>query len=285
MEIARYLGGWNFVGVPQKRFLSVMMLSAAISACPAMAEDGNAVPIGEAAQDYDSSVHVDEPAPETPSWRSRTRYLPIETLVSDNLQQLRANAEAVFVGELTGSVLENDEEGSVPITRYDFAVETYLKGESSNNGTISLRNIGGRSERSGATVSTHFSFDFVVGERYLVFLRPDFAKSTLPIIFALSVHEGGDVLANENGQQLVRLNEEGEMGFSAAASYSPLNYRARNEESAKTAPGTTEMPAPSPGRGAVEIMSPKKLSSTVKDVSDGLSEGVPLDSVVEQILD
>ena len=131
--------------------------------------------------------------------------MPIEELLSSNLLELRENADVVFVGELTDSELISGRDGGVLRTRYEFAVETYLKGERTND-RISLRNLGGRSAVTGKTMSTPFSFEFTVGERYLVFLRPGFEELELPIIHAFSIKEGGDALVDPSGRQLVGLN-------------------------------------------------------------------------------
>ncbi len=285
---------------PQKQFLSVALLSALIatgcgtsttpaepaaSTAPAAPKYRGIAPIDDTADGISPEAYEHDQGSERSTWRSRTRFIPIETLISDNLQELQENAEAVFVGVLTESALENDQEGSLPITRYDFVVENFIKGEGADNGTVSLRNFGGRNLDTGETVSTQFSFDFVVGERYLIFLRPDFAKSTLPIIFALSVHEGGDVLANQHGQQLVQLDERGAMSFSTAASHSPLNYGFVQQDAAASVPARLEAPAPVPESGDVEIVVKDERLSVANVSRTGLSKSVSLDSVVDQILD
>jgi hypothetical protein len=181
----------------------------------------------------------------------------------------------VFIGELTDSELISGRDGGVLRTRYEFAVETYLKGERADD-RISLRNLGGRSAVTGKTMSTAFSFEFTVGKRYLLFLRPGFEELVLPIIHAFSIEEGGDVLVDPSGRRLMALSQAGQMVLASEADYGALNYGP--ERAILVAPAPAAAPSPSPGSGEVRINPAPAPRATLE-----IAGGVTLEDV-EQIL-
>lgn len=185
---------------------------------------------------------------DSPGRAAETAPAPLEDLLSSNLLQLHENAEVVFVGTLTGSDLVSGRQGGVMETRYEFAVESYLKGERADD-RISLRNLGGRSAATGKTMSTPFSFEFTVGQRYLVFLRPGFAELALPIIEAFSVQENGEVIAAASGRRLMGVGPAGEMILAGEPAYGTLNYATVQAIS----PTPAEAPPPDAGSDGVEI--------------------------------
>ena len=192
---------------------------------------------------------------------------PIEDLVSNNLLQLRENAEVVFVGTLAESELVSGRQGGVMETRYVFEIESYLKGERPED-RISLRNLGGRSEATGKTMSTPFSFEFAVGQRYLVFLRPGFEELALPIIEAFSILEGGEVVAGPSGHRLLGVSPSGEMIVASEAAYDTLDYGP--EGAISPAPAPTEAPPPDAGSAEVQInpaLAPAESLETAAGVS------------------
>ena len=179
------------------------------------------------------------------------------------------------MGELTESELISGRQGGVLRTRYEFAVESYLKGERPGD-RISISNLGGRSEETGKTMSTPFSFEFTVGDRYLVFLRPGFEELALPIIHAFSVEEGGDVLVDPSGRRLMGVSQAGQMVLASEAEYGVLNYGP--EQAIGVAPAPADAPPPSPGSGEVRINPAPTPPATVEAAA-----GVTLEDV-EQIL-
>jgi hypothetical protein len=246
MSLMDYLRGWALVPASQGRCLLWACVLTAVAGHAAIAQD-NAAP----------SEKGDSPGP--PEESVAAARVPIEDLLSSNLLQLREHAEVVFVGELTDSELISGRETGVLRTRYDFTVETYLKGERPDD-RISVRNLGGRSETTGKTMSTPFSFEFTVGKRYLVFLRPGFEELTLPIIHAFSIEENGDVLVDPSGRRLMGISQAGQMVLASEADYGGLNYGPK--EPIGVAPAPADAPAPSPGNDGVRINAPIPPTTT-----------------------
>jgi hypothetical protein len=130
-------------------------------------------------------------------------------------------------------------------------------------------------------MSTPFSFEFTVGKRYLVFLRPGFEELSLPIIHAFSIEEGGEVLVDPSGRRLMEISQSGRMELASEAGYAPLNYGPRQATGVVPAPANAtapaEVPAPRPGNDRVRInASPPPMRARA-------ATGVTLEDV-EQIL-
>ncbi|MGH6902800.1 MAG: hypothetical protein ACREIR_08675 [Geminicoccaceae bacterium] len=260
MSLADCVG--ELVRAPQRRRMVWACVLTAVAGHAAIAQDNAAPP-----EPGDNPEPVEESV--------AAANVPIEELLSSNLLELRENADLVFVGELIDSELISGRDGGVLRTRYEFAVETFLKGERADD-RISLRNLGGRSAVTGKTMSTPFSFEFTVGERYLVFLRPGFEELALPIIHAFSIEEGGDVLVDPSGRRLVGLSQVGQMVLASEADYAALNYGPDRAIGAPPAPAAA--PAPSPGSGEVRINPAATPSATLES-----ARGVTLEDV-EQVL-
>lgn len=282
MKLVRYAHRWNFLCAPQCFALTGVICLGVIAGLPACAQNTSIAPADEA----DSTGQADEGASlderSTP-WQSRMRTVPIESLMSSNLLTLRDNAESVFVGELTARQLEGSGDTGILKTRYQFDVESYLKGEDIEKNKITITNLGGRDENDGTTMSTPFSFEFAVGQRYLVFLRNGHEKMTLPIIAAFSIQDSGDVLTAQNGQRLTGFNDQGDMQFSNETAYEAFNYAPRQVlDTAGAAAAPKTVPSPSAGQGDVEINTTTS-ANTAELAEDSEGDGVTLEDVVDLI--
>jgi len=118
------------------------------------------------------------------------------TVLPLSLEQLSTRADLIFHAEVLSNKVKRDAQSGQIATYTEFKIIDAIKGDTGTTHTI--KQIGGRDEKSKVTMRVHGVPTFQIGKTYVVFLPK---KSSLGFSSPLGLHQGSfSVLTIENEQ-------------------------------------------------------------------------------------